>query len=74
MFTLLTILVDTNKHKCNNIFINRRRGINSMRNIYVIVHHYFDEDNQKAVAVLYSEWDFYCEALNQVEVIRKLNK
>ena len=45
-----------------------------MRNIYVIVHHYFDEDNQKAVVVLYSEWDFYYEALNQVEVIRKLNR
>ena len=50
------------------------RGINNMRNIYVIVHHYFDEDNQKAVAMLYSEWDFYYEALNQVEVIRKLSK
>ena len=45
-----------------------------MRNIYVIIHHYFDEYNQKAVAMLYSEWDFYCEALNQVEAIRKLSK
>ena len=45
-----------------------------MRNIYVIVHHYFDEDNQKAVAVLYSEWDFYCEALCQIEAIKKLSK
>ena len=43
-----------------------------MRNIYVIVHHYFDEDNQKAVAVLYSEWDFYSEALCQIEAIKKL--
>ena len=41
-------------------------GINTMRNIYVIIHHYFDEDNQKAIAMLYSEWDFYYEALNQV--------
>ena len=48
--------------------------INPMRNIYVIIHHYFDEDNQKAVAVSYSEWDFYYEALNQVEVVRKLSK
>ena len=45
-----------------------------MRNIYVIIHHYFDEGNQKAVAMLYSEWGFYSEALNQVEVIRKLSK
>ena len=74
IITLLTIPIDINKHKCNNIFINNRRSINSMRNIYVIVHHYFDEDNQKAVVVLYSEWDFYYEALNQVEVIRKLNR
>ena len=43
-----------------------------MRNIYVIVHHYFDEDKQKEVDMLYSEWDFYYEALNQVEVIRKV--
>ena len=49
-------------------------GVYPMRNIYVIVHHYFDEDNQKAVAMLYSEWDFYYEALNQVEVIRELSK
>ena len=45
-----------------------------MRNIYVIVHHYFDEDNQKAVAMLYSEWDFYYEALCQIEAIKKLSK
>ena len=31
LFTLLIIPIDTNKHKCNNIFINnRRRGINTM--------------------------------------------
>ena len=72
---MLTISIDTNKYKCNNIFINNRsRGINTMRNIYVIIHHYFDEDNQKDVAKLYSEWDFYCEALDKVEVIRKLSK
>ena len=45
-----------------------------MRNIYVIVHHYFDEEKQKEVDMLYSEWDYYSEALNQVEVIRKLSK
>ena len=45
-----------------------------MRNIYVIVHHYFDEDNQKAVAMLYSEWDYYSEALCQIEAIKKLSK
>ena len=50
----------------------QQKGVNNMRNIYVIIHHYFDEDYQKDVAMLYSEWDFYCEALNQVEVIRKL--
>ena len=27
---LLTIPIDTNKHKCNNIFINNRRSINTM--------------------------------------------
>ena len=31
IITLLTIPIDTNKHKCNNIFINNRsRGINTM--------------------------------------------
>ena len=31
LFTLLIIPIDTNKHKCNNIFINNRmRGINTM--------------------------------------------
>ena len=45
-----------------------------MRNIYVIIHHYFDEDNQKAVAMLYSEWDYYSEALCQIEAIKKLSK
>ena len=49
-------------------------GVYTMRNIYVIVHHYFDEDNQKAVAMLYSEWDFYYEALCQIEAIKKLSK
>lgn len=33
---------------------------------------HFDEDNQKAVAVLYSEWDFHYEALNQVEMFEQL--
>ena len=27
---LLTIPIDTNKYKCNNIFINNRRSINTM--------------------------------------------
>ena len=45
-----------------------------MRNIYVIIHHYFDEDNQKAIAMLYSEWDYYSEALGQIEAINKLSK
>ena len=26
----MTIPIDTNKHKCNNIFINNRRSINTM--------------------------------------------
>ena len=73
MNLLLPIPIDTNKHKCNNIFINNRRRY-SMRNIYVIIHHYFDEDNQKAVAMLYSEWDYYSEALCQIEAIKKLSK
>ena len=45
-----------------------------MRNIYVIVHHYFDEDKQKEVDMLYSEWDYYSEALCQIEAIKKLSK
>ena len=42
-----------------------------MRNIYVIIHHYFDEDKQKEV---YSEQDYYSEALCQIEAIKKLSK
>ena len=45
-----------------------------MKTIYVIIHHYFDEYNQKAVAMLYSEWDYYSEALCQIEAIKKLSK
>ena len=45
-----------------------------MRNIYVIIHHYFDDDKQKEVDMLYSEWDYYSEALNQIEAIKKLSK
>ena len=45
-----------------------------MRTIYVIIHHYFDEDKQKEVDMLYSEWDYYSEALCQIEVIKKLSK
>ena len=45
-----------------------------MRNIYVIIHHYFDEDKQKEVDMLYSEWDYYSEALCQIEAIKKLSK
>ena len=70
----MAIPIDTNKHKCNNIFINNRRSINTMKTIYVIIHHYFDEDKQKAVAMLYSEWDYYSEALCQIEAIKKLSK
>ena len=40
-----------------------------MRIIYVIIHHYFDEDKQKEV---YSEQDYYSEALCQIEAIKKL--
>ena len=42
-----------------------------MRIIYVIIHHYFDEDKQKEV---YSELDYYSEALCQIEAIKKLSK
>ena len=42
-----------------------------MKTIYVIIHHYFDEDEQKEV---YSEWDYYSEALCQIEAIKKLSK
>ena len=45
-----------------------------MRIIYVIIHHYFDEDKQKEVDMLYSEWDYYSEALCQIEAIKKLSK
>ena len=45
-----------------------------MRTIYVIIHHYFDEDKQKEVNRLYSEWNFYSEALYQIETIKKLSK
>ena len=45
-----------------------------MRTIYVIIHHYFDEDKQKEVNRLYSEWNFYSEALCQIEAIKKLSK
>ena len=40
-----------------------------MKTIYVIIHHYFDEDKQKEV---YSEQDYYSEALCQIEAIKKL--
>ena len=42
-----------------------------MRIIYVIIHHYFDKDKQKEV---YSEWNYYSEALYQIEAIKKLSK
>ena len=42
-----------------------------MKTIYVIIHHYFDEDKQKEV---YPEWDYYPEALCQIEAIKKLSK
>ena len=45
-----------------------------MKTIYVIIHHYFDEDKQKEVDMLYSEWDYYSEALCQIEAIKKLSK
>ena len=45
-----------------------------MRIIYVIIHHYFDEYKQKEVNMLYSEWDYYSEALGQIEAIKKLSK
>ena len=45
-----------------------------MRIIYVIIHHYFDEDKQKEVDMLYSEWNYYSEALYQIEAIKKLSK
>ena len=33
-----------------------------------------DEDKQKEVDMLYSEWDYYSEALCQIEAIKKLSK
>ena len=45
-----------------------------MKTIYVIIHHYFDEDEQKEVDMLYSEWAYYSEALCQIEAIKKLSK
>ena len=45
-----------------------------MKTIYVIIHHYFDEDKQKEVDMLYSEWDYYSETLCQIEAIKKLSK
>ena len=45
-----------------------------MKTIYVIIHHYFDEAKQQPFAMLYSEWDYYSEALCQIEAIKKLSK
>ena len=49
-------------------------SFSTMKTIYVIIHHYFDEDEQKEVNMLYSEWDYYSEALCQIEAIKKLSK
>ena len=65
--------IDTNKYKCNNILINnRRRGINPMKTIYLIIHHYFDEAKQQKANNIHSTYNSYHEALGQVRMFEQL--
>ena len=68
----MKIPIDTNKHKCNNIFINNRRSVNTVKTIYVIIHLYFNEAKQEKDSKIHSAYNSYVDALEQVEMFEQL--
>lgn len=47
-------------------------GVNTMKTIYLIIIHYFDEVKQEKASSIHSTHNSYSEALEQVEMFEQL--